>query len=368
MADLTDHVDHGTHVAGIIAAAWNGEGTSGVANGVRLIGVRVADDSGAHTSEASIRAFNYLVKCAREINLKSINCSWGSSSAEFSFTLLVNQLGEQGAVTVFASGNENQDVGLEIVTSSFIESPNLISVNAHNSAGNRAGFSCFSATSTDVFAPGTQILSTVPSHVQNPGADASVYRTFTPTSAQDAGVLGFEDFSQAGSTAAAYASNPAQANGEARQIGKVVSETGVDDASSYKIMLDEIGETEDTPDEQDGPEEQGVVTEQDEPKDQDEPKEGDEPKEDEPDPAHSLSDKFYLAIPVDGTTEPISYLSVRLATAERTLDQMKMGVFGVVANTKDGGTKVVDVSFDRSGYYGLGRGACERLCLGVLYA
>lgn len=39
--DVTSYDDHGVHVAGIVAAQWDGAGTSGVANGVKVFAVRV---------------------------------------------------------------------------------------------------------------------------------------------------------------------------------------------------------------------------------------------------------------------------------------------------------------------------------------
>lgn len=42
----TDALGHGTHVAGVVAAAKDGRGTAGVAPGVTLVSLRVAQDSG----------------------------------------------------------------------------------------------------------------------------------------------------------------------------------------------------------------------------------------------------------------------------------------------------------------------------------
>lgn len=43
VGDISDHLDHGTHVSGIMAAAWDGHGTAGIANGAKIVGVRLSD-------------------------------------------------------------------------------------------------------------------------------------------------------------------------------------------------------------------------------------------------------------------------------------------------------------------------------------
>lgn len=167
VGNLRDTVDHGTHCSGIMVAEWDGKGVAGVANGAELVGVRLSEDSGRQTLEGNLRGFNFLIECARDINLKSVNCSWGADAGvvEFTYTLLVNELGRNGVVTVFAAGNSQNDLDQTIETPSFIDSPYLLTVDSMNPAGNRSGFSNYGETQTDVFAPGSDILSTVPATV-----------------------------------------------------------------------------------------------------------------------------------------------------------------------------------------------------------
>ena len=54
-----DPLGHGTHTAGVIAAARNGLGTAGVAPGVRLVSLRVAQDSGYVFPLPVVRALVY---------------------------------------------------------------------------------------------------------------------------------------------------------------------------------------------------------------------------------------------------------------------------------------------------------------------
>jgi len=99
-ANGDDNNGHGTHVAGIVGAAANGVGTTGVAPGALLLPVKVLDagGSGAYTSVAS--GISYAAsKGARVINL-----SLGGPSPS---TTLLNPLQQAAptAVIVAAAGN-----------------------------------------------------------------------------------------------------------------------------------------------------------------------------------------------------------------------------------------------------------------------
>jgi subtilisin family serine protease len=56
-----DFIGHGTHVAGIIAGARNGVGIVGVAPGVKIASIKVADDNGFIYPEALVCAMNWAV-------------------------------------------------------------------------------------------------------------------------------------------------------------------------------------------------------------------------------------------------------------------------------------------------------------------
>jgi len=101
--DVQDGYGHGTRVAGVIAAAGNnGEGIAGVAWGVRIMPVKVLDDTGLGTYAQVAQGIIYAVdNGARIINL--------SIGGPFYSTLLeeaVNYALRRGAVVVAAVGNE----------------------------------------------------------------------------------------------------------------------------------------------------------------------------------------------------------------------------------------------------------------------
>ncbi|WP_162830682.1 MULTISPECIES: S8 family peptidase [Amycolatopsis] len=74
---------HGTHVAGIIAAADDGRGTTGVAPGTRVASVKVIDDRGLVTSEAVVCGLMWaaehrmaVTNSSFAINTWGPSCSW----------------------------------------------------------------------------------------------------------------------------------------------------------------------------------------------------------------------------------------------------------------------------------------------------
>ena len=153
---------HGTHVAGIIAANWNGEGTSGIANGVKIFSVNVFGGNGTEQDLRSVvKGFQFLVDVAQEVNLKVVNCSWGTAQSIFILSVMMDELGRKGVNTVIASGNRYCDLDESIDLGSMTNSEYVIVVDAASMDGKITDFSCWGQGTTDVFAPGGGILSSV---------------------------------------------------------------------------------------------------------------------------------------------------------------------------------------------------------------
>ena len=154
--------NHGSHVAGIIASEWNGQGTSGTASNVKLMSLRFAD-----SYATAIQALQYA-KLAVEngVNLIAINCSWGMGlSASNLINTAVTELGELGVVTVFAAGNSASNLDRWMDTGTTLaNNPYAINVNSLGPDGNKSIFTNYGIATTDVFAPGSAILSTTINH------------------------------------------------------------------------------------------------------------------------------------------------------------------------------------------------------------
>ena len=162
--DPMDDHSHGTHCAGIIAATWNDTGVSGVASGVKLVAVKAGNENNQLSQSSIIAGYEYLAETMDNgLDLRAINNSWGGQGMSKAFSLAATKLGEKGAVSIVASGNESTDLDKNPGTpSTLVGNPYTVVVDASTSAGTLASFSNYGVETTDVVAPGQAILSTVP--------------------------------------------------------------------------------------------------------------------------------------------------------------------------------------------------------------
>lgn len=155
--------DHGTHVAGTIAASVNGRGIVGVAPNVEIMALKVGDGMRGISDSAAIQGIEY----AKVEGAKIMNASWGHVGTINSDPALKEAIEASGALFVASAGNGGSDgVGdnndaVPSYPASF-DSPNVLSVANINNRGALAPSSNFGAASVDISAPGTDILSTVP--------------------------------------------------------------------------------------------------------------------------------------------------------------------------------------------------------------
>ncbi len=169
--DETDSSDvhlHGTHVAGMAAAQWNGFGVSGAANGAKLISVRVGTKYASIPESAVLKGYAYIERALDAgVNIRAVNDSWGAPYGTYAICLAMEAVGRKGAISIVSAGNDSDDIDESTVSSRyFSNSDYAVIVDAAAMDGTRSTFSNYGKTSTDVFAPGTHILSTIPSNRQ----------------------------------------------------------------------------------------------------------------------------------------------------------------------------------------------------------
>ncbi|RTG98055.1 peptidase S8 [Thermus scotoductus] len=160
--DPSDSGGHGTHVAGTIAAAANGQGVVGVAPEARLMALRALGYFGG-TNYMLVRALKYAADCGAKV----VNNSWGSGGRSKAFLDVLQYGTAKGVIYVFSAGNSYRSgnrPSYPVAYSTLL--PGVIGVGASSNDNRRAGFSNAGPYVTLV-APGAAVLSTIPV-AQNP--------------------------------------------------------------------------------------------------------------------------------------------------------------------------------------------------------
>ncbi len=161
--DLNAHW-HGTHVAGIIAAATDNEaGIAGVAPGAQIMDLRVVDTTttGATTVAAAIR---YAVDNGADVINTSLASPPGGVTAEDVAELeaALDHALAHDVLVVAAAGNDATNIDDNPVWPASFPHPNLVTVAASTWFDSGASFSNTGPTSVDLFAPGSEVVSTSP--------------------------------------------------------------------------------------------------------------------------------------------------------------------------------------------------------------
>jgi subtilisin family serine protease len=154
--------DHGTHVAGIIAANTTRTTVRGVAPKAKILAVNFLNADGEGSLFAAITALKY----AASRGAKVINASWGASCYSASLEQEMTALKDQGIIFVAAAGNEYLDFDTNPKSTwTFPAASNLenqITVGANNMLGYLMSFSNRSYSMVHLTAPGYAVTSTVP--------------------------------------------------------------------------------------------------------------------------------------------------------------------------------------------------------------
>ncbi len=159
---------HGTHVAGIIGAVrGNGIGVDGIAPSVTFMMIRTVPDGDERDKDVA-NAIRYAVDNGAQI----ISMSFGKAFSPYKAAVddAVKYADAHGVLMVHAAGNDGEDLAKahNFPNPTYLDGghPNLwIEVGASSWKGGEdlpAKFSNYGQQQVDLFAPGVDILSTVP--------------------------------------------------------------------------------------------------------------------------------------------------------------------------------------------------------------
>lgn len=162
--DGTANSGHGTHTAGIMGAMGNnGVGISGVAQKVSMMIARIFNDNGSGTTFSRIAE---AIRYTADNNAKASNNSWGTSYGYVGDPIYnaIQYAGTKGQLFVAAAGNSAGNLD----SSTFNNFPaeyaldNIVAVSAITSSSSLASYSNYGAVQSDIAAPGSSVLSTLP--------------------------------------------------------------------------------------------------------------------------------------------------------------------------------------------------------------
>ncbi|MFE2325880.1 S8 family serine peptidase [Streptomyces sp. NPDC059385] len=180
-----DGSDHGTHVAGTIAAARNGVGVSGIAPGVKVAGIKVSEPgTSLFFTEAVVCGFMFAAEKGIEVTNNSyyvdpwmFNCKTDDDQKALveALTRAAKYAERKGVLNVAAAGNENWDLSADSIVDDTspddatpvprtidpkvcldlpTQLPGVVTVSATGDKGFRSYYSSYGLGVVDVAAPG----------------------------------------------------------------------------------------------------------------------------------------------------------------------------------------------------------------------
>ncbi|MCP4701824.1 MAG: S8 family serine peptidase [Gammaproteobacteria bacterium] len=160
-ADPRDDHNHGTHVAGTIAAVGNNRiGVTGVNWQGRIAALKFLNRYGSGSISNAVRAVAYAAK----MGFGCINASWGGGGYSRALYDAIRTFGAQGGLFIAAAGNSARNSDSRPMYPAAYNLSNIVSVCASDNRDRLASFSNYGAKSVDLCAPGIGILSTVPNN------------------------------------------------------------------------------------------------------------------------------------------------------------------------------------------------------------
>jgi subtilisin len=171
--------NHGTHVAGIVAAKDNGFGVVGVAPGARIWSVRIFDNKAETTLSTLLCALDYVARRSDRIEVANMSAGFvgtdGGSCGlndDDPVSAAICNLRARGVLLTSSAGNGSQD-GAETLPGAYEQAVSVSAFSDYDGvSGGLASPTCFDGgpddtlawysnfgTTVDISAPGTCILS-----------------------------------------------------------------------------------------------------------------------------------------------------------------------------------------------------------------
>lgn len=155
-SDPFDDHSHGTHCAGTIGAVGdNALGVAGVNWDVTIMAVKWIGADGMGWTDDAIEAIEYAYRMGADLSSNSWHIFEYSQA-------MYDTIEALGRLIVFAAGNDGSDTDIWTNHPSAYDPPNIVAVGASNRYDQPTGWSNYGLRTVDVFAPGEDVLSTVP--------------------------------------------------------------------------------------------------------------------------------------------------------------------------------------------------------------
>ncbi len=156
-----DDNGHGTHVSGTIGAVGNnGIGVTGINWKTQIAALKFLDSSGSGSTANAVAALNY----ATAHGIQVTNNSWGGGGFSSALNTAISNAQAHGYIFVAAAGNASSNNDTTANYPSNYPQSNVVAVAATTRTDALASFSNFGATTVDLGAPGSSILSTTPNN------------------------------------------------------------------------------------------------------------------------------------------------------------------------------------------------------------
>ena len=133
---------------------------SGAASGAQIMAVKINSDISMMSINEAIQGYRYVIEAQKAgVDVVAINNSWNEDTYSKSLDMAMREAGQLGAVSVFAAGNDRQDIDMiGQVYNAFLNNPYVVIVGNTNKSGLVSETSNYGKRAVDVFAGGGDLL------------------------------------------------------------------------------------------------------------------------------------------------------------------------------------------------------------------